>query len=517
MTSQSVIRWLWPLNLHPHLIDHCKVRSGGYISASTYNFNNPLTTDGLHLGAYFWEVDDTVDFTPIQLEWAERWNSLKCLQVQMMKVKGETPQEFAERRRQIVDHLSREDVLHKQIRNAPSLGRYPVEEFDYDSSFRPVAYVDALRIEGNRAARRLVADIVFAILRYLFLNADSEPRAIALANSIWHSVRVDAISETSDDELPDNVGDWLFCHPVVVDDPYSLLQLDKDRNSSFSQFWFIERIMRDGYLWVGHMANSHERADSTYSRERGAADLKCSEPSDAKGKAPADHDGAGAATATSPSHLDRKPTTILKRQLQRKMLAMFSGVASFTETDDSGTGNDRRNMAAFVDALWYGVGSHEHKERLKRELVSAFDIDGPCLLAVPYNGEWEMLPRPSIRSMSVCWVVERVSHEEKEDRRQDSSGEHLDCDSKKNWPVDKDGVEAQGSVLDEEGSVSSKEADISVGKPDLPVSESSSAANARSQEKRCEKNPEPSYRVLNKVQGLWQIMLDMPMQRYNFI
>lgn len=462
-------------------------------------------------------VDDTVDFMPIQLEWAERWNSLKCLKVKMMHIKGETPEEFEERRRQIVDHLSREDVLHKQIRNAPNLGHHRLEERDDDSGFRPVAYVDALRIEGNPAARRLVADIIFAILRYLFLNADSEPRAIGLANSIWHSVRVDAISEDPGDELPDNVGDWLFCHPVVVDNPYALLQLDKDRGSSFSQFWFIERIMRDGCLWVGHMAYSHERADFKYPPERGAADLECSEPSNAKGKAPADPDGADSATASSPSHLDRKRKTILERQLVRKMLAMFSGMAAFTQIEKSGIGLDRRNMAAFGDALWYMVGSHENKERLGRELVSAFDIDGPCLLAVPYNGEWEMLPRPSIRSMSICWVIERVSHKEKEDRREDSGGEHLDSYSRMKSSVGKDGAEAEGNVLDEESWISSMEADTSAEQPNLSVSEPSSAADARSREKGCEEDPEPSYRVLDKVQGLWQIMLDIPMQKYTFI
>ncbi|KAL4895776.1 hypothetical protein BDV59DRAFT_144217 [Aspergillus ambiguus] len=493
MTSQPIMRWLWPLNLVPHLIDYCQVRAGGYVSASIYNYNKPLTTDGLRLGAYLWRVDDTVDFTPIQFEWAERWNSLKCLKVEMMNIEGETLEEFNERRRQVVDHFSRKDVLHEQIRNAPNLGHNPVEERSDDSTFRLVTYVDAFRIEGNPAAQRLVADIIFAILRYLFHNADSEPRAIALANSIWHSVRVDAISKDSEDELPDDIGDWLFCHPVVVDNPYALLQLDKNRESSFSQLWFIERIMRDGCLWVGHMANSHERAEFENSPEREPADLECSGPSDAKGKAPADHDGTDSAPASSPSHPDRKPETILRRQLIRKTLAMLVGVSSFSQNGDNGVVLDRRNMAAFADLLGHQSGSRKNRGRLERDLVSAFDVDGPCLLAVPYNGEWEMLPRPGFRGMSICWVVEGVSHKDKEDRREDNSGGQLDSDSQMKWPV-------EGNVLDEEGWISSMEAGTSAEQPKLR-----------------EENPEPSYRVVNKVQGLWQIMLDVPMQKYTFI
>jgi hypothetical protein len=40
-----------------------------------------------------------------------------------------------------------------------------------------------------------------------------------------------------------------------------------------------------------------------------------------------------------------------------------------------------------------------------RTLFSAFDVDGPCLVATPYDAAWERLPRPEARSMSTCWVV----------------------------------------------------------------------------------------------------------------
>ena len=46
------------------------------------------------------------------------------------------------------------------------------------------------------------------------------------------------------------------------------------------------------------------------------------------------------------------------------------------------------------------------ERRRKETLLSTFDVDGPCQVATPYNPDWEVLPRPKLRSMRVCWVVE---------------------------------------------------------------------------------------------------------------
>ena len=42
------------------------------------------------------------------------------------------------------------------------------------------------------------------------------------------------------------------------------------------------------------------------------------------------------------------------------------------------------------------------------ERVSVFDVDGPCLVATPYDAEMERLPRPKIRSMRTAWIVEGI-------------------------------------------------------------------------------------------------------------
>ncbi|KAL3429996.1 hypothetical protein BDV09DRAFT_200058 [Aspergillus tetrazonus] len=159
---------------------------------------------------------------------------------------------------------------------------------------------------------------------------------------------------------------------------------------------------------------------------------------------------------------------------------------------------------------------NRNKDRVRigqRELVGAFDVNGPSLLAVPYSGDLEMLPRSEFRGMSICWVVEHVPHEGKEDCSQEnSSSEPVDNDSRMKWPMRKEDAVAEGDVSDGEGTIGS----IAAG-TDQPESESSSAADTKSQAAGSEVDSEPAYRVLNKVQGMWPILLDFPLKRYNFI
>jgi hypothetical protein len=98
--------------------------------------------------------------------------------------------------------------------------------------------------------------------------------------------------------------------------------------------------------------------------------------------------------------------------MRKKLIASIAGITNtfFDHSDDDGTMVwDRRNMAPFVVGLADRRHPSENNEARARGLVSAFDVDGPCLVAIPHNCDWEMLPRPELRSMSICWVVEPVT------------------------------------------------------------------------------------------------------------
>lgn len=106
--------------------------------------------------------------------------------------------------------------------------------------------------------------------------------------------------------------------------------------------------------------------------------------------------------------------------------------------------------------------------RRSKELFSVFDVDGPCKIAIPYDTAWEMLPHPSFRSMSVCWVVE----------------------------VDGAPEEAQESIFQ-----MIRDSGLS---PGLPT-------------RSTDAKPSKSLRVLDKVRGFWPIMYSHPIERYTLI
>ncbi len=133
--------------------------------------------------------------------------------------------------------------------------------------------------------------------------------------------------------------------------------------------------MRDGVLWIGRYSGVPPRG-------------RLSVTPDNKGMA----------------------STILDRQIQHKLIASVAAMNTIDNEISGGILLDSRNLASFVMDIGR-INSPDPDEQVSaRDLVAAFDVDGPCLVAVPLCGDWEMLPRPSLRSKSVCWVVERVAH-----------------------------------------------------------------------------------------------------------
>lgn len=92
---------------------------------------------------------------------------------------------------------------------------------------------------------RLATEIVFGILRYVYLKVNSESLALGFAKSIWRSMGTNVAKH--DDELSDEAGDWLLTDPNALDNRSKPLQLDGTHDGSVAQFWLIDRIMRGGF------------------------------------------------------------------------------------------------------------------------------------------------------------------------------------------------------------------------------------------------------------------------------
>jgi hypothetical protein len=82
-------------------------------------------------------------------------------------------------------------------------------------------------------------------------------------------------------------------------------------------------------------------------------------------------------------------------------------------------------FAMFVEAVSI-TDDPKYNEEKGKALVLAFDVDAPCIIATPYNGDWESLSRPLFRSSSVCWVVELASVNGYNSKVPETIGERLE-------------------------------------------------------------------------------------------
>ena len=432
--EQADFRWLWPISVAPHLLNQCITRPGGFVSSSIFNDGQVFTGTGVNLCAYFFNVQDTFDFSPIKFQWEDEWNWLRCFRLSFREQKDdESDGDYSKCMREV-----KLRVRHDQ--DAMVSAAYAGDEI----GLRMTGPINASIVNDIPKAQRIIARIIFSVLRFLF-QAEDDDRARSIANSIWHSVRATATSDR--EELPDKVGEWLFSDPLILDDPYSMLQLDVSPNGGFAQIWLLEKIMADGYLWVGNYVatdkygqrdveetpdaveadkkqGSQEPLPSNDSENERSSVLETVESSDTKDKGKEVARRSDASEDDDVAEDDKEDyasKSILQRQAIRKMTALMVGVAGFgSSSDDMKTSLDRRNIATLTVALSQlhssKVPLSEIETRRSKELVAVFDVDGPCLVSIPHCGEWEMLPRPEVRSMSICWVVDMMNHDSSRQR-----------------------------------------------------------------------------------------------------
>jgi hypothetical protein len=324
---------------------------------------------------------------------------------------------------------------------------------------------------------------VFDILRHARMSLDNTRHAQALANSLWHSMRVDQAPD-SKTELPDRVDETFFAHEDIRARPFAVLQLDENQvEENFAQLWFVDRIMENGGLWCGQYTKPWKRF-GVMSEPEMPRETPKSESS--KGKAP---------EKSSP---DMSKQSIISRLTVFSMIASQVSVANAmsAETSETLVSRTSRYPLAFL-AYFCGYPDYWNargEERRSQNLISAFDVDGPCLVATPYNPDWEILPRPDLRSMSVCWVLESKSVAITSD--EDKALDQMFWDNV--WG----------------GSVGSKEKGKEKALRSTTEEDDSMELKTRSRNEN-EDDAMPVYRVVRKVKGSWQ-MMDLPSQEYVF-
>lgn len=478
---------LSPFDTDLRRISNYAVQDGKLINPRIYSHAlGECKSKGLALCAYIWTVDDRLDLSPLKYQYAEIWHSMKCLKLTVDRQKGESADDFTARQGLINQHFPREHIMDQaksEIFHHGSIAPDSAVWKGIDSAGIQVrAYLDAHRVEAVPEMQKITAEIFFAILRYLY-NLPG-PHSLGVANSIWQSIRLDVVRKPipgENKDLPDHVGEELFNHPDVLQTPFKTLQLDKNRGGEYHQVWMIDRIMQHGELWIGKYNQAYNIPSKSYENDPGPAV-----------EFPQQQDGAG----LEMEFKSRLPDTIIQRQLKRRILATLSKGLEATSTEVGPSKFDITSFAWFFDIVQRGLSTPEGEEKRARELTSIFNVDGPCIVATPFNVDWEVLPRPDLRSMSVCWVVELVQERvlDESSSPDHTSGEPslglADCVGKGKEPERPPKIRKFG-VFRKSGGESGN-SDVKLIK-ELPV-----------------------YRVLDKVKGMWQIM-DLPWQQFSFI
>jgi hypothetical protein len=455
-------------------VDHCRVRNFINFRLQTMRLGS-FTSAGLTLPAYLWSVDREVDYTPIQAKWADTWESLRCWKMIIDCKKNETTEEFRARHNALTQRFSQPGIsaqAAREFRVSGQVAHSSVVWGGIDSTgVQLKRNIDAKRIKGTPKMRNIIAQVIFDILRYT-LNVSEDARlAQGLANSIWQSVRIDQVPD-SEAPLPDEVGDALFTHRDVLVQPFATLQLDETLDGYLAQLWFVDRIMDKGSLWCGRYTPSTTKG------------LDLSSPADPQSKDASTEISTTASPSSSKANPFRptKPQSILAKQLQRQMV---TGLLSATSE-----GSTRTDMLwpslTLLDMMTNNYWSPDAERRREETLLSTFDVDGPCEIATPYNPEWEILPRPELRSMSVCWIVERKGGEVRGLERQEGGG-----------------VAYKGKGKERESATAAASRD-----------EFGNVVEDGHLTQRSEHDA-PCLDVLRKVKGLWEIM-DLPRQEYIF-
>lgn len=465
--------------------------------------------------AYLWDVGSLLDLSPIQAKWRETWLSLRQVAMTLQPLEGETLEERMLRPHRLFEHLDKGDTIkvvkEDLLENSVLSELNPLwKEFSragVNIFLMPLANL----VEKDNRARQVLISILFDILAFLHEEARDgrQPLAQGAANSIWHSIRVDALLRGGQ-PLPDEVGPELFEHPDVLTRASETVRLDRSLqpNGDYYQVWLFDRIISKGQLWVGRFRREPPALNEANIRGCPGSSMLPPTKGHDKSETPLDFltssESRQFASEPRPSSFPGKPKgkerankSRMQRQLRNMMLAgmieaMRDGPTEGKRTPSSPgqhpssvpTGN-LLNFILMASELGDGLTrTSEKDEQRQKDLVSVFDVDGPCVIATPYSSEWEVLPHPEYRSLSICWVVEPAGRSAPRGR-----GEQGD------------------TVVNDEGKLT---ASYMANDSHLqPCAEDGTREHPESSNRG-------KYRVINKVRGMWEIM-DLPWQTYNFI
>ncbi|KAM0286443.1 hypothetical protein ACHAQH_000869 [Verticillium albo-atrum] len=539
-SALGVPQWLRPFDKDTSTIDlpdFYRANFARQTGASTYD---PIR---FRFPAYLWKVDSTIDMSFVQKNFRDDWLRLRPLCFTLRSLEGETPEDMTLRGHQLSAMFQDKDIrgaVQNDLLCTGTVGEHnPVWRMVPRAGCDISMMTLTQSIMENDDMRIALTGLLLNILLFLHREGESgrQPLAQGVANSIWQSMRVDALPP-GDNHLPDEVGPALFENSDMQTSADLILRLDAAQawRGEFYESWLLDRIMMNGQLWVGRykremlpwppgLDRREDQGPQTLNKmDRGSPNAfpqpaaseeagSCGThwlPSEQPETWQSISDGQPGPSRTSGNEEesgDKKKKKKLSR-IERQLLNMgIAGGIRRGQWDEAGTEmlseqDDKHIPTGHMLSFMSMIASKDDSpvgmdERRARTLVSVFDVDGPCCIATPYSSDWEVLPHPEYRSMSVCWVVEPCPKEDKVGGSISTPREQPDtigASSKGKQPAS-----AMGAADEQQ----------------FPPDDVSAWPSPPS-------SPSPDtflrgrYRVVGKVKGMWEIM-DMPWQQYQFI
>ncbi|KAI8930575.1 hypothetical protein NX059_012185 [Plenodomus lindquistii] len=168
-------------------VEHCRVRDFINIRLQRQQ-PAEVTSRGLLLPSYIWSVDREIDFTPLKYRWADTWEAVKCWNIILDKQKDETTEGYQTRQDAMVRRLAQPGIAEQALREFRELGHVPQTSTVWggidSAGIQMTRHVSAKRVKLVPEIRKVIAQIIFDILRYAWTISKEVALAKGLANSI---------------------------------------------------------------------------------------------------------------------------------------------------------------------------------------------------------------------------------------------------------------------------------------------------------------------------------------------
>ncbi|KAF4951697.1 hypothetical protein FSARC_12848 [Fusarium sarcochroum] len=474
LNPRSNTRLIQPFDTSAHLIDFSVAEQGHRIRprSTAHLMQHDVRRSGLSFPAYIWTVEDRIDLMILKDQWEDTWKRLKASQVDHVSIdtREDTPllpafvQRSQDAQRQLVEIIfsilkylhglsasdSRAEGVADSIWHSIRAGdvvdtRFPGKLPPLPDNVGPALFnhlavqvcswatlqldhsLDGKSYNQLWFIERIMTDGALWVGRYTRIAPSmhsEELYKIVELEEVREALRSEEVCKAllSDD----------FREALQSEDIHKLLGSEQARGALKSEE--ARELLRSEEV---RKAFQSEEVCKLLQWEEVRNDLKMkmafkarpsdmnSLPQDEPCPGNSEDEGPGSSKDAVPRDSPREGTgelfsTIMGRQLIVELISTMGNAMSQSLGDVEGDETDRsfwdpamsRNqMGWLVRTLKGSPYSVEAEVSRTRKLVSVFDVDEPCVVAIPFESDMEVLPRSELRSLSVCWVVEHVADE----------------------------------------------------------------------------------------------------------